>query len=191
MKATQQRDGVVFTGDRVIPQFVDGGSLKTTVTTLNLESHSVKFQIFFFKDDGTDMYVPIVGPGFVRGVDITLGSAASLTFETIGPAVSLSQGWALLSQTTSDSVGMITIFRQSVPGRQDQEAVVPTVNQFDSHFALLFDNTSYVTAIALANHSVNSVVIPVNIRNDQGQTIDTRSFALGPYSHAAFALPNI
>ena len=84
----------------------------------------------------------------------------------------------------------MTIFRQSVPGRQDQEAVVPTVNQFDNHFALLFDNTAYVTAIALANPTLNAVVIPVNIRNEQGLIIDTRTFSLGPYSHAAFTLPD-
>ena len=170
----------MFIGDRVIPHFVDGASWKSSVTTLNLEDHPVTFQILFFNDNGTDLYVPVTGQGSVRGMNIRLNTAGSATFETAGTAALLSQGWALLSQATNDSVGMITIFRQSVPGRQDQEAVVPTVNQFDNHFALLFDNTAFTTAIAIANPTINSVIIPVNIRSELGQIIDSRTFSLGP-----------
>ena len=99
--------------------------------------------------------------------------------------------WALLSQPNSDSVGMFAIFRQLNFGGQAQEAVVPSVNQFASHFVLPFDNTAYVTGIALANPTTSSVDIPVNIRNEAGQIIDTRHFSLPSYGHAAFALPDM
>src|SRR3981189_2608130 len=52
------KDVVVFTGDRVIPQFVDGGSWKTSMFFVNLENHSVSFQVLFFDDGGNDMLVP-------------------------------------------------------------------------------------------------------------------------------------
>jgi hypothetical protein len=181
---------VVFTGDRVIPQFVDGGSWKTSIFLVNLENHTTSFQVLFFKDDGTDLIVPVVGQGPVRGMDITLTSAGSVEFETTGFSANLAQGWALLSQSTNDSVGGMAIFRQSVLGRPDQEAVVPIVNQFENHFVLLYDNTAFTTAIALANPTLNSVVIPVNIRNQSGQIIDQRTTSLGPYSHTAFTLPD-
>lgn len=191
IKKSGDKQIVVFTGDRVIPQFVDGGSWKTSMFFVNLESHTVSFQVLFFNDDGSDMLVPIVGQGLVRGLNITLDTAGSIELETTGNAPNLAQGWALLSQTTNDSVGGFAVFRQSVFGRADQEAVVPIVSQFDSHFVLLFDNTGpFTTAIALANPTTNAVVIPVNIRNQAGQIIDQRTINLGAYNHTAFTLPD-
>jgi hypothetical protein len=187
---SSQKQVVVFSGDRVIPQFVDGGSWKTSMFFVNLENHSVSFQVLFFNDDGSDMSVPILGQGLVRGLTITLEAAGSIEFESGGGAPNLTQGWALLSQSTNDSVGGMAIFRQSVFGRPDQEAVVPIVSQYDNHFVLLFDNTSFTTAIALANPTTNAVVIPVNIRNQAGQIIDQRTVRLGSYSHTAFTLPD-
>jgi hypothetical protein len=102
---------VVFTGDRVIAQFVDGGSWKTSMYFVNLENHSVSFQVLFFNDDGTDLSVPILGQGVVRGLNIALDAAVGIEFETSGASPRLSHGWALLSQTTNDSVGGMAVFR--------------------------------------------------------------------------------
>src|SRR5471030_1421404 len=176
---------VVFIGDRVIPQFVDGGSWQTSITVINLENHATSFDVLFFNDNGTDLVVPVVGQGSVRGMHIPLGIASSATFETTGTENNLSAGWAVLSQSNNDSVGIFAVFRQTVPGGQAQEAVVPAVNQFENHFVLPYDNTKYVTGIALANPTPNSVIIPVNIRNESGQIIDTRQITLGPFSHTA------
>jgi hypothetical protein len=182
---------VVFTGDRVIPQFVDGGSWQTSITLVNLENHATSFDVLFLDDNGNDFFVPISGQGTVRKVTISLNTAASFTFQSTGRNANLTSGWALLSQSNSDSVGMFAIFRQFNPGGQPQEAVVPSVNQFASHFVLPFDNTLYITGIALANPTTSSVDIPVNIRNEAGQIVDTRHFSLGSYGHAAFALPAV
>jgi len=67
---------------------------------------------------------------------------------------------------------------------------VPIVNQFASHFVLPFDNTAYVTAAAIANPTLLTVLIPVTIRNEQGQIIDRQTISLGPYGHTAFPLAN-
>lgn len=188
--AVQSPNVVVFTGDRVIPQFVDGGSWQTSITVVNLENHSTEFDVLFFDDNGFDLAVPIAGQGVLKGVHVFLNTAASYTFETTGRNFDLTSGWALLSQTNNDSVGIFAIFRQAVPGRQVQEAVVPAVNQFSGHFVLPFDNTVYSTGIALANPTTKPVVIPITIRNEQGQVIDTRQLSLGAYSHTAFAMPD-
>jgi hypothetical protein len=185
-----QRGVVVFIGDRVIPQFVDGAGWKTSISVVNLENRTVNFQVLFFRDNGSDLVVPVVGQGPVRGMNITLNTAGSLTFETTGDSGALSQGWALISQATNDTVGGFAIFRQRVAGRPDFEAVVPIVNQFDNHFVLMFDNTAFTTATALSNPTLQSVVIPVNIRNELGQIIDRRTITLGPYGHTAFTLPD-
>ncbi len=182
---------VVFAGDRVIPQFVDGGLWQTSLTLVNLENHATSFDILFLDDNGYDFSVPISGTGTVKGLHVSLDAAASVTVQSTGRNPNLTTGWALLSQTNSDSVGMFAIFRQFIPGGQAQEAVVPSVNQFASHFVLPFDNTNFITGIAMANPTTSSVVIPVNIRNEAGQIIDTRKFSLPPYGHAAFALPDV
>src|ERR1700730_14157616 len=66
---------VVFTGDRVIAQFVDGARWQTAVTVINLENHPTSFDVLFFNDDGTDLVVPVAGDGFVRGEHISLNTA--------------------------------------------------------------------------------------------------------------------
>jgi len=189
-KKSAQPRVVVFPGDRVIAQFVDGGSWKTSMYFVNLENHSVSFQVLFFRDDGGDLSVPVLGQGVVRGLSISLDTAGSIKFETEGIDRNLAQGWALLSQSTNDSVGGMAIFGQHVFGAPDQEAVVPIVSQYDNHFVLLFDNAGFTTAIALANPTTSSVSIPVNIRNQAGQIIDQRRISLDPYSHTAFTLPD-
>jgi len=194
-KNTQPLNGlqpnvVVFAGDRVFPHIVDGGGWQTSFFFVNLENHPVSFQVLFFDDDGNDLFVPVAGLGSVRQVNVTLDTAGSTEFETTGFSNNLRQGWALLSQTTSDTVGGMAVFKQHVFGRPDQEAVVPIVSQFDSHFVLLFDNTAFITGIAIANPTLNFVDIPVNIRNQSGQIIDQRTISLGPYEHTAFSLPD-
>jgi hypothetical protein len=181
---------VVFAGDRVIPHVVDGGSWQTSFFWVNLENHPVSFQVLFFDDFGNDMFLPVAGLGLVRQVNVTLDTAGSIEFETTGTANNLKQGWALLSQTTSDTIGGMAVFKQHVFGRPDQEAVVPVVSQFDSHFVLLFDNTAFITGIAISNPTLNSVDIPVTIRNQSGIIIDQRTISLGPYGHTAFSLPD-
>jgi len=186
---------VVFAGDRVFPQVVNGGGWKTSFFLVNLENHPVTFQILFLTDDGNDMFVPVVGLGVVRQVSVTLDTAGSTEFETTGfsnaSLDTLQQGWALLSQTTSDTIGGMAIFRQRIFGKPDQEATVPIVSQFDSHFVLLFDNTAgFTTGLAVANPTVDSVSVPVTIRDQSGNVIDTQFIRLDSYSHTAFNLPD-
>ncbi len=189
----QRPQVVVFTGDDVIPQLVDGGGWKTTLKFVNLENHTVTFSILFNADDGSSLFIPIIGVGVVDSVDVTLQTAGSVTIETAARDPQLAQGWALITrQNNSDSIGGFAIFRQRVPGIPDQEAVVPIVNKFESHFVLIYDNSGpFLTAIALANPSQNLIHIPLTIRDESGQIIDQQSFTLGPYAHAAFSLPSV
>jgi hypothetical protein len=78
---------VVFTGDSVIAQFVDGGGWLTSITVTNLEGHSTSFDVLFFQDDGSDFNVPLVGlSGLSPGVTVTLAPMGTLTSK---PRVSL------------------------------------------------------------------------------------------------------
>jgi hypothetical protein len=182
---------IVFTGDRVISQFVDGSAWQTSITVVNLETHSTSFDVLFFLDNGNDFNVPIIGlSGLNRSVHVTLNPFGTLSFQTTGTSSVLTPGWALLSQANNDSVGITGVFRLNLPGQQSQEAVVPAVNQFEQHFLLPFDDTVYIMGLAIANPTTNSVSVVATIRNEDGQTVDVRQLSLAPYNHAAFVLPS-
>lgn len=184
------RNVAVFPGDTVIPQVVDGGEWQTSMTFLNLENYPVSFNLYFFNDNGTDMYLPIKGQGVSRGFRITLKTAESMTIDTTGTAAQVGQGWAYFkTEKSGDTVGGLAVFKQSVPGRQPSEAVVPVVSQFDDHFVLLYDNTEWVTAMAIANPTSTSVLVPLNIRGEDGFILERHTMTLGPYEHRAFVIP--
>jgi len=191
----QPRD-VVFAGTNVIPQVVDGAGWKTTFKLVNLENHAVSFRLSFIGDDGFPLSLPILDSSVINGgnftsIAFTLTTAASITIETAGTARGLAQGWALMQRNSTDSIGGFAIFKFRAPGGQDQEAVVPIVDQFSGHFVLLFDNTSsFVSGIAIANPTNTSVSIPVTIRDESGQIIDQQFIALGPFAHTAFNAPD-
>ena len=80
------RKVVVFSGDRVIPQVVDGDYWKTTFILNNLEATPKHVQVLFFNDDGTDMFLPI------RGGTVPEGEYSSLDL-TINPAGTISRAF--------------------------------------------------------------------------------------------------
>src|ERR1700674_3001418 len=86
--AVQPHD-VVFAGDNVFPQVVDGAGWKTTFKLANLENHFVTFTLYFFGDDGFALSLPILDSAVISGgnftsIVFTLAPAASITIETAG-----------------------------------------------------------------------------------------------------------
>ncbi len=186
------KDAVVFIGDTVIPQVVDGSTWQTSFIIRNLESTSKHCQLLFFADDGSDLDLPLVGLGASRGVDLTINSGGTMFFQTTGDSTALLQGWALLVEDNpNDSIGGVAVFRQRVPGRPDSEAVVPVVSRLDGHFVLIFDNTNgFVTGMAIANPTGNSVMATASILDEFGKPIDQQTLSLSAYSHLAFSIPD-
>ncbi len=188
---------VVFSGDNVIPQVVDGGGWKTTFKFVNLENHTVSFKLSFFQDNGSTLALPVLSNGLLTAgtytsITFTMLAAQSTTVESAALGSNVVQGWALMQRNViTDSIGGLAIFRQRVSGIPDQEATIPIVNQFSGHFVLLFDNTAFITGIAIANPTSSSVSIPVFIRNEAGTIIDQKFIALGPLAHTAFAVPSM
>ena len=179
-------------GDIVIPQVVDGGPWKTGFRFVNLSSHPLTFNVLFFSDSGADMSLPISGVGTAINLTVTLPVANSIDIETAGTDATLTQGWAqVLLESTADSISGFTTFRERIAGMPDQEITVPMVSQFGDHFAVMFDNTKFSTGLAVANaSSTDSIAIPVNIRDEQGNLIGSPSISLAPDGHAAFDLPS-
>jgi len=184
----------------VIPHVADGGSWKTTLKFVNLGTHNVSLIFQFLHDDGTAMSVPVVG-----NADVTAGNSSMVflaikpgqtaTIETTGTASDTSSGWALAFQNQSNCcpelLRGVAIYTQHNPGGQDQEATVPIDSAVRGDFALLYDNTNFTTAIAIANY--NDAVIPVvaHIRDGLGKEIDQRTILLPKNGHVAFSLPDL
>lgn len=193
--ASNRQPGVVlFTGDTVFPQVVDGGTWKTSFIISNLDTVSRHCEVRFFRDDGTDMLLPIFSSSLrgdlLSGVSLTINAGGTAFFETAGDDPVLSQGWALLvKDNSSDPVGGMAVFRQRRAGFPDAEAVVPVVSQFDGHFVLIFDNTSgFVTGMAIANPSSRSIVATADVLDEAGNLIAQETLNLNSYSHQAFAI---
>jgi hypothetical protein len=170
-RKTSTKPGVVvFTGDTVFAQVVEGDTWKTSFIINNLDSGTRHCELRFFGDDGNDMFLPIFSDDLqgdlISGVSLTIGAGGTVFFETAGDSPTLSQGWALLVKDNSaDAIGGMAVFRQRRPGYSDSEAVVPVVNQFDGHFVLIFDNTNgFVTGMAIANPTSSDVIAIADVR---------------------------
>src|SRR6185295_10491023 len=108
---------------------------------------AVSIPVDFVADDGRPLNIPSLG-----------GSCSTLSVPARGTAVieagnsgSLNQGYVSLSLPA----GVIGygIFRQSLPGNPDQEAVVPLSGGSATTNTLIFDDTAFATAIAIVNPS--------------------------------------
>jgi hypothetical protein len=85
------------------------------------------------------------------------------------------QGYA--SMDLSDAIVGYGVFRQSVPGRADQEAVVPFAHE-SSRSILIWDETAFITAVAIVNPSVVNSTLTITVRDSIGETIGTASRTL-------------
>jgi hypothetical protein len=182
----------VFPGDNVVPQFVEGSYWSTGITLVNMDTRTLTATVYFIADDGSDLSVPIVGLGnSVRAIDITLPVMNTITIQTPGTTASLKQGYAYIERDAADAgLGGFAVFRQSIPGKPDSEAVVPIVNEFDDRFVLLFDNTNgFSTGVAIANSDSQTEAIPITIRDEDGQVLTTKTIMMNGYAHIAGSLP--
>jgi hypothetical protein len=187
---TRAKNVAVFIGDTVIPHIVDGGSWSTAITLTNLDNKRLTAQILFFRDDGTDLLLPVVGQGTVRGMDLTLDPNTTLTLTTAGTSATTLSGWASILKGTTDAIGGIAVFRDSIPGRGDSEAVVPIVSRFDDRAVLLFDNTNgFVTAAAFANPNPMRAPVEFTVRSENGSVLERKTITLDPFTHSAGTIP--
>jgi hypothetical protein len=80
------------------------------------------------------------------------------------------------------------VFRQSVAGRPDQEAVVPFSDAGATSNTLTWDETNFVTAVAIVNPSSTAATVAVNLWDDNGNAIGTSTITLAPGSKTEAAL---
>jgi hypothetical protein len=89
--------------------------------------------------------------------------------------------------TSTGNVGGFAIFRWTT---NQQEASVPLETRKAGAYVLVFDNTGGVsTGLALAEVSGQAANVPVTIRDDAGNLVQTTNITVAAHGHTAFMLP--
>ena len=169
----------------VLPQFAFGGGWYSALYFTNLTGAAVSFPVSFVSDAGTPLTVPSLG-GSTTQVKLAAYGTAIVEAPNVG---SLLQGYAAF--TLPSGVFGYGVFRQSVPGQSDQEAVVPLSDAGASSNTLTWDEMNLVTAVAIVNPSSTAATVAVTLWDENGNTIGTSSVALPPNSKTAAALRSL
>uniref|UniRef100_Q01RK1 Uncharacterized protein n=1 Tax=Solibacter usitatus (strain Ellin6076) TaxID=234267 RepID=Q01RK1_SOLUE len=175
----------VGTVTRILPQLAFGGGWYTAMYFTNISGVPVSFTVSFIGNDGNPLTVSALS-GSSTTVNLAARGTAIIEIPNVG---SLVQGY--VSAALPAGVTGYGVFRQSVPGVADQEAVVPLSGTTATTSTLEFDDTKYVTGIAVVNLTSVSTVISVFVRDAQGNTIGTSNIALGPHAKTAVVLRDL
>jgi hypothetical protein len=173
--------GTVF----ALPQLAFGGGWYTAMYFTNTTDAPANMGVKFNKPDGAALSVPLVGAGPVSSQVITLAPKATAVLEAPNTG-DLQQGWA--EATLPTGVTGYGVFRQTVAGRPDQEAVVPLSNTSKTVANLVWDDMGPTTAVALVNPSDAAVTATITVYGPDGATLGTATVNLAPNNRTAFNL---
>ena len=172
------------TTPQILSQFAFGGGWYSALYFTNTSAAAVSFTVNFTSDNGTPLTVPSIG-GSSTTVNLAPQGTAILEALDVGP---LRQGYA-----TASLPGGVTgygVFRDSVQGIADQEAVVPLASVSSTASTLIWDDTNFVTSVAIANPSVVAVTVSITVWNSSGNIIGTSSVPLAPGTKTETELRN-
>ncbi|MGA2181894.1 MAG: hypothetical protein ABSH47_02600 [Bryobacteraceae bacterium] len=169
----------------VLPQLAYGGGWYSALYFTNQnDKAAASFAVYFVNDTGTPLSVPVAGVSVTSTV-VNVPALGTAIIEA--PNVSgLSQGYATFF-LPSGVVGY-GVFRQTVAGRPDQEAVVPFASTASTANTLVWDETSFVTAVSMVNPSPIDTVVTITVLDEQGNTLGTSLVPLPAYNKAVSTL---
>jgi len=156
----------------VLPQFVFGGGWYTALYFTNTNGSPVAFPVNFVSDTGTSLVVPSLNGS---SVNVNLVAHGTAIIEALNSG-NLLEGYA--SFTLPAGVSGYGVFRHSVPGQPDQEAVVPLSNAQAVSTLLTWDETSLITGVGIVNPSTTANTVSVTLWDENGNTIGTSPVAL-------------
>src|ERR1017187_3269952 len=172
-------------GTKILPQFVFGGGYYSALYFANTTASAVSFTVSFVTENANAMNVASVG-----------GASAVVSIPPYGTKIiealnsgAVTEGWATFSPPTG--VTGYGVLRQSVSGRDDQEAVVPFSDSTVTSSTLVWDDTAFTTAAAIVNPTAVHTTGTETVHNDQGQIIGTASIPLNAGNHTATILRGV
>jgi hypothetical protein len=155
---------------RVLPQFIFGGASPgwySAVVLCNPGDTQAFFPVHFFNNNGQPVAVP--GPNGItdtQNVLVLPKGMAIIEAPADGP---ITEGWVALELPP----GMYAngVYRLSVAGQPDQEAVVPLSGNTSQDVFMAFDDREYPTTrtgVAITNPSATATVVTITARDEQG-----------------------
>ncbi len=170
---------------KILPQLAFGGGWYSALYFANTGSTAVSFPVNFVANDGVPLNVPAAGASSVM-VSLASHGTGIIEAPNVGP---LNQGYVSLSLPAG--VTGYGIFRQSTPGRADQEAVVPLSGGASTGSTLIWDDTNFTTAVAIVNPSSLNTTVTILVRDESGATIGNSALSLAAKSKTAVALRDL
>jgi hypothetical protein len=156
----------------VLPQFAFGGGWYSALYFTNRTNAPVSFPVTFTADDGSPLTVPALG-GASTTVNVPAQGTAIVEAPNTG---SLLEGYATF--TLPPGVSGYGVFRQSVTGRADQEAVAPFATANATSSTLVWDDTNFVTAVAIVNSGPVAALISITLWDNNGNVVGTSALNL-------------
>jgi hypothetical protein len=169
-----------------IAHSADGNNFKSTFLLTNSGTVAAPYTLSILNATGQlqtfgfDVASPLSG---------TVPAGSTLTIDTTGMGTTTNLGWAQLSAVPA--VSGIEVFRQTNPGKSEQQATIPISQTNSAHFFLPFDNAANTTSIALANPDpAVTATINVTFRYVDG-TSNTGQLVLPPRNYNANLLATL
>ena len=181
---TLNGSGTLTYGQYVLPQFVYGGGWYSALYFYNSKSTTQSFTISYFANDGTPLNV--TGQGTATPVTVGANGSVRMEYPNSG---ALTQGYVTVN--LPPGVTGYGVFRQSVTGIQDQEAVVPLTNAASTQAILTFDDTNFTTAAAIVNTSSVATTVTVTITGINGANLGSATIPLAAKAKTAVALRSL
>ncbi len=190
----------VFTGESgVISHVVDGDGWQTSVSLNNIDAFPAQYKLSFFGDDGLPLSLQTnfgTGP-IIYG---TVPARGSVTIQTAGTKVALSQGWALMDTifvipgtfniAPGATIAGTVLFYRPPSAPRPTEASEPLDFSIQGKWVLPFDHLNgYSSGIALVNHlTYQDASVFITLFDEAGNQIGLDSFTLLRGQHMAFTL---
>ena len=160
----------------VLGQFAYGGGWYSALYFSNGSLNQVSFTVNFIGDDGKPLSVPLLGGTAASSATITLAPGGSTVLEAPNVGTTVNQGYA--SVFLPVGVTGYGVFRQSLPGVADQEAVVPLAYPNVSTLTMVYDEVNSITAVAITNPSGVATSVTVTVEDIPGNVIATSTSPL-------------
>ena len=184
--------GTLFSGvmqpqstQSVLPQFAFGAGWYSALYFSNETTGAVSFPVSFTADNGTPLSVPPVG-GSSMTVTIAAKGAAIVEANNTGPLV---QGYVSVSLPAG--VTGYGVFRQTVAGVPDQEAVVPLSTASSSASTIVWDDTNFVTSVAIVNLGSGAATVTITLWDNNGNIVGTSALVLGAHQKTEATLRSL
>jgi hypothetical protein len=165
----QQLSSDAATARAYLGQFAFGNGWYSSIYFANISLTDVSFPVTFTADNGTPLNIPSIGGS---SKTVTLPAGASTVIEALNDVPDLRQGY--VSVLVPVGVTGYGVFRQSVPGIPDQEAVVP-LSLAGGNVPMVFDETKYIFGISIANPGSQSTTVTITATDNTGTVIATSS----------------